>query len=201
MPGEKGVAGFADVVDSDHVGALSSDGDGDSDGAEGSFFDGAAENFGEEAFAGVADQNGAIEVAQGTDVREQVDVVLGGFPEADSGVGDDSFASDAGLLQCVQAGGQEAADVVHDVVVMRIGLHGLRRAENVHADHAAVGLGADVDDFGFEPQAGDVVDDVGTGGEGLSGDFGFCRVDRDQSVSCLSNLSDDVDDSAEFFVD
>ena len=63
MPGEEGVAGLADVVDSDHVGTLSGDGDGDSDGAEDAFYDRAAENLCEEAFAGVSDQDWAAEVS------------------------------------------------------------------------------------------------------------------------------------------
>jgi hypothetical protein len=138
VPGEEGVSGFADVVDSDHVGALGGDGDSDSDGSEGSFFDGTAEDFGEESLSGVSDQDGAVEGSQRFDVRKQVDVVLGGFSEADAGVSDDSFASDAGLFEHVEACGKELADVADHVVVMRIGLHGLRRAENVHADYATV---------------------------------------------------------------
>ena len=103
VPGEEGVAGFAD-----------------------------------ESLSGVSDQDGAVEGSQRFDVRKQVDVVLGGFSEADAGVSDDAFASDAGLFEHVEAGGKELADVADHVVVMRIGLHGLRRAENVHADYATV---------------------------------------------------------------
>jgi len=68
MPGEQGVACFVDVVNSNHVGTLCGDGDSDSDCAERTFFERAAEDLGEEAFTGVPDQDGAIEFAQDADV-------------------------------------------------------------------------------------------------------------------------------------
>lgn len=68
VPGEEGVAGFADVVDSDHVRSLSGNGDGDSDGSEGSFFDRSTENLSQESFSGMADQDRAAEASQGFDV-------------------------------------------------------------------------------------------------------------------------------------
>ena len=127
--------------------------------------------------------------------------MLSRFSESDSRIRDDPLASDAGFFQCIQSVRQETSHVPHDVVVVGVGLHGLWCSQNVHADHAAVGLRADVDDFRFESQAGNVVDDVRSGGECLPGHFGLCRVDRDQPVGLLSDLRDDIHDSAKFFGD
>ena len=138
VPGEEGVAGFADVVDSDHVRSLGGDGDGDSDRSERALFHRAAEDFGQESLAGMADQDWASEVSQGSDVRKQLDIVLCGFAEADARICGDSFSRDAGLFQCDQSVGEETANVADDVVVVRVSLHGLGGSQNMHADDAAV---------------------------------------------------------------
>ena len=104
----------------------------------------------EEGLSGNAEEERPLTDDDSIGMTEQFKIVFESFSEADAWVGDNSVTCDSRFFQRIQAGRKKIADVGNHVVVMRIGLHGLWSAQNMHADHAAVRLDTDVDDFWFE---------------------------------------------------
>ena len=104
---------------------------------------------------------------------QQLEVVLEGLAEADSGVEPDPLLGDPGGDRRLGPLGEEGADLVDDVVVDGVALHRPRVAEHVHEDQAGAALGDQRADLGVGAQRGDVVDDRRPGPERRLGDRRF----------------------------
>ena len=117
--------------------------------------------------------------------------MVDGLAEADAGVDPDLL--DAGVAGQAGAFEDEGRDLVYDVVVLGVVLHGARLALHVHGDPAGTGGGGD-----FVEGGGDVVDQRGAGGDGGGGDDGLGGVDGDADAEVSSAQGvDDRDDPFE----
>ena len=137
VPSQKRVASGSHVVDSQDVRALSRQGEANTQRARVAFLDFTAEDFLQESFSRMADEQWPTNLMKLGDVRQQLEIMLGGFAEADSGVEHDALASDAGSFEFAEPPQEVAADVGDHVFVLGIELHRLRYALHVHDDHAA----------------------------------------------------------------
>ncbi len=131
----------------------------------------------EEGFAGDADEQGAGTDAEGGQMTQEREVVFEVFAEAEAGIQRDAPKVDPGFLDGLEAALEVVAHVLHDVVIMRVLLHGLGAALHVHDHETSGGFGGDLEHAGVAIETGDVIDDVGSGGEGGTGDLGFHGID------------------------
>src|SRR5262245_57476392 len=90
------------------------------------------------------------------DIPQDFEIVRGGFSETDPRVDDDLRGGNSLLLKLCQAASQEAADILDNVVVLRIVLHRRRRSADVHADDTGLCLGTDGGHLGIKRQSGNV---------------------------------------------
>lgn len=155
---------------------------------------------GEHGLAGNANEEGAVGDAEAWQVAEELKVVFEGLAEAESGVEDDACGVDAGVGEDVEPAFEEGTDFGDDVVVSGVLLHGGGGASHVHDDEASGGFGGELDHAGIATEAGDVVDDVGSGGECGTGDGGFHGVDGEEGAGLGADGADDGDDSPDLFL-
>lgn len=187
-------------MDSDDLHTLSRQGKRPSEGAEeaGGFF--VPQQFADEPFAGVADEEGLAEVVETVGARHQGDVVLVRLPEADAGVEADSFAVDAGSEESVAALAEVVVDFGDDVGVGRVVLHRLRRPLHVHRADAGLSFASDGNHLRVAGQPRDVVDDLRSGSDGRAGDGPFGSVDGEDGLGAGAMEGfDDWDNAAPFF--
>ena len=152
----------------------------------------------EEALARGAEHDRPPELPQPREPAQQRQVVSDGLAEADAGVDQDLLLGDAVLRREHHALLEEGADVVDDVVVVRLPLHRLRFALHVHEDHRTAGVGDDVDHLRIHPESAHVVDDRDAGRESPPRDFGLVRVDGQHSRGLGPQPLDDREDARQF---
>lgn len=121
------------------------------------------------------------------------------FAEAEAGIKDDPIRMDAFVFEKAQALLKVVMHRSDDVIVMRRCLHGLRSADHVHDHEAGVGLCSEAQHGRICAQAGDIVDDVGSGVECSAGDGGFHGVDGDECLCLRTHGANDGEDAAQFF--
>ena len=124
--------------------------------------------------------------------------MLQGFAEAETGIEHDALGLDAFVLEYAQAAGKVVGHGSDDIAVLRMGLHGLRRAGHVHDDEARLGVSGDARHGGIATQTGDVVDDVSPGIQRSTGDGGLHGIDGDQSLRLGTHGADHRQHAAEF---
>jgi len=127
--------------------------------------------------------------------------VLDRLAEPDAGVEHDLLLADAGGNGKRQALLEEAEDIVDDVLVVGVVLHGLRRPEHVHQAYGAPGLGDDLGHRRIAAQRGDVVDDRRSRDQRATRDLGFGRVHRDGRRDLAAQGGHDGDDARRLLVD
>ena len=106
--------------------------------------------------------------------------MLDRLAEPDPGVDPDPLLGDPRGERRLDPLGEERPDLVDDVVVGGVALHGARAAPHVHQDQPALALGAEAREIGLGAQGRDVVDDRGPGVERRPGDLDLGGVDRDR---------------------
>ena len=197
----EGVEVGADVVDAvDHDSAFAGEcGDGDGGPvAQGGGW--VAEHTGDEGFAGCAEEERAACGVNAVKGAQQGEVVVESLAEADPWVVDDAFPGDASLCEGELSFEEKRVDFRDHVGVVGGDLHGLRGALHVHDHDAAVVGAADLEHGGISAQAGDIVDDVGTGIQCGCGDGGLGGVDGDESVPFRTERADHGNGPADFLV-
>lgn len=125
------------------------------------------------------------------EVSEEGEVVLQGFSEADARIEADAGGMDAEDGEGCEAFEEKGADFCGGIGVGGVVLHVSRSALHVHDDKAAAGAGAKSGHLGIGGEAGDVVDNIGTSGEGFAGDGCFCCIDGDETVPLGTDCADD----------
>ena len=115
--------------------------------------------------------------------RQELEVVLERFREADPGIDENLLAIDSARRPRRRELSQLARHVVHDVVVIRQLLHRPRLAAHVHQDDRHAAAAASVAHGRDRPQRADVVDDVGARVERRLRDLRLRGIDRDRDVA------------------
>ena len=150
--------------------------------------------LGEEAFARGSGEDGQVDQAKLVEVREQRIVFVEAFAEAEAGVEDDSVAFDAGGGCGFEALGEFGEDEGENFV----GCEGWERgpvlgaASGVHHDGSAGELRAGGGHVGVPEVSADVVDDLGSGFDGVTRGGGVEGVDGEDGFRTL--LQDGCDD-------
>lgn len=160
------------------------------------------EGVGEEAFAGGSGKEGQVEPAELVEVGEEWVVFVEFFAEAEAGVQDDFVARDAGGSGGFEALGEFGEDEGKDLVRRERweGWPVLRAASGVHQDGSTVEVGAGRGHAGVPEVAADVVDDFGSGFDGVAGCSGVEGVDGEDGLgTLLEDGFDDRDDARLFF--
>ena len=88
-------------------------------------------------------------VAISVQAAQQLEVVLERLAEADARVDDDALLAHALADRELDALLEEGADVVDDVVVAGVVLHGARLAEHVHEAAVAAAIGDEAGELGI----------------------------------------------------
>ena len=171
------------VVNAVEISAVLRGEDAHDDGGEwGSFGErGGGEDFTEKAFAGERHEDGAVCHAQRGKVADESQVVCRGFAEADAGVQADAGRGDAVRPGQGNALFKEGANLCHNIGIGGGKLHGLRGALHVHEDDAT-GVGGTEGAHFCGGQAGNVINNVCTRGEGSSRYGGVTGVYGDEGV-------------------
>ena len=86
-------------------------------------------------FARDADQQRLAKRAEHRQPAQQLKVVIEGFTETDARIEHDGLGVNAGVHGFVELRGEKVSHLAHDIGVLRIGLHGPRRALHVHQHH------------------------------------------------------------------
>jgi hypothetical protein len=120
--------------------------------------------------------------------------------KADPGVEANRVERDPGRHQCVAAVGEVGGDVVDDIFILGIILHGLRRSPHVHDAETSVRLSGDFEHRGISREARHVVDNLGPGGNRLASDHGLARINRNRDAHLTHQLFDHRHDPAEFLL-
>ena len=131
----------------------------------------------EEGFAGNSEQQGAAGRREGRELLEKREVVLQCFPEADAGIEAEACGIDAERGEIGETVYEKAADIFGDIGIGGGVLHVGGCALHVHDNDSAIRGSTDGGHFRIGGETGDVVDDVGTGGERFAGDGRFRGVD------------------------
>ncbi len=102
---------------------------------------------------------------------EEGEVLAADLSEAEAGIEDDAVAFDAGVLGDGELAGEVGEDEGKDFVggEWRQGGPVVGAAAGVHEDEAAGEVGAGGGHEGIPEEAADVVDDLGSGGDGGAG--------------------------------
>ena len=135
------------------------------------------EHRAEEALARDPDQDRAAECGDLLETGEELEVVARGLAEPDAGIERDRLGGDAGAHRAVAPQPQPVADVARGVAVARLLLHGRRCSAHVH-EHDARPVRAHRRRHVGVAQCGDVVHDLGAGGECGTRDLGARRIHR-----------------------
>ena len=152
------------------------------------------ERVSEEAFSRGSGEDGQVDQTKLVEVREQRVVFVEAFAEAEAGVEDDLVAFDAGGGGGFEALGEFGEDLGENFV----GCEGWERgpvlgtASGVHQDGSAGELGAGGGHVGVPEVAADVVDDLGSGFDGVARGGGVEGVDGEDGFRTL--LQDGCDD-------
>ena len=126
--------------------------------------------------------------------------MLPGLAEADARVQGHLLRIDSFCGQRLQSFLKESADVGDHVVVVRIKLHGGRRALHVHEHDARPEGSRHGSHFGVTCQAADVINDAGADGEALPGDLRLVGVYRDRRQYSSRQFLHDRNDPLQFFL-
>lgn len=110
---------------------------------------------------------------------EQCKIVLVSFPKAKTGIKADRVGVQAELGEFHETLLEKVSDVIYDVLILRVYLHGLRVALHMHDHHTGMILPCDCGHLFVPKQAADIIDDDGSGVQALLGDFGLHRVNAD----------------------
>ena len=153
-----------------------------------------AEGVGEEAFAGGSDEDGEIELVELVEVGEDGVVFIEFLAEAQAGVEDDPVAGDArcggGFEAFFELGNDERENFAGSECRKRGPVLGA--GSGVHEDGATTELGASGGHVGVPEVATDVVDDLGSGFDGVAGGGGVEGVDGEDCFGMV--LPDCLDD-------
>ena len=98
----------------------------------------------------------------------------------------------------VSAISQISGNVLDDVAVLGIVLHGLRRPLHVHGTNACARFPGDAQHARIALQSGHVIDDLRTGGDRFGCHHRFRRVDRNRNPGPFAQSLDDGQHAAEF---
>ncbi len=147
---------------------------------------GGREGVGEEALAREADQKGAAEGVEGTELGEQGVVLVAKFSEAEAGVKEDAVEGNTGLLRGLEMCGEFLADEGFDRggIEAREGVPDLGGPAGVHEDEAGwrAAVGEGEGHGGVPGEAADVVDDLGAGVDGGAGGGAVVGVDGEDGL-------------------
>lgn len=148
----------------------------------------------EKAFAGGTGEDGQVKLAELVEVGEERVVFVEFLAEADAGVDDDFVAWDAGGNGGFDALGQGCKDEGKDFVGGERWQRGpvLRTASGVHEDCSAAECGAGGGHGGVPVVAADVVDDLGSGFNGVTCSVCVEGIDGEDGFGAL--LQDGLDD-------
>ena len=109
-----------------------------------------------------------------------------------------AFLRDEGGLEGGESLLEKREHLPHDVVVVGGLLHFAGVALHVHDDETCVARGGEREHVGVAAEAGDVVDDRGTCGEGGAGDGGLRRVDGERAVPTRVEFGNGWEDARKF---
>ncbi len=168
-------------------------------GGPGTFFGRFVDDLAEKVFAACSQQNRAVKFEKAAEFAYELVVLRGCFTKADAGIDDDLFAANAGGLGRGDALTKVSKQVLDKIVVVDVMLHIGRGFADVHQDDGRAAVSNDTGHVGIEAEGADVVDDIGTGLEGLARDFGFVGVDGDGDVALRAESLDERDGALEFF--
>ena len=143
---------------------------------------------------GKPDRRDPVQAAQ------ELEVVLERLAEADARVDHDALLAHALADRELDALLEEGADVVDDVVVAGVVLHGARLAEHVHQAAVAAAIGHEAGELGLLAEGGDVVDEGGAGVDAASATVSFA-VSTLICAPAPRRALDDGDDAAQLLVD
>ncbi len=110
---------------------------------------------------------------------QDLQVVLPGFAETDTGVQDQELSSETLGGGEIQPFPKEVPDFPQQVVVVRLALHIPGSALHVHQDHRRLKLGGQGGHIRVETQGADVIDQSGAGAEGGPGHRRLVGIDGD----------------------
>src|SRR6185369_1607665 len=108
--------------------------------------------------------------------------------EANAWIEDNLLALDSAITQSLKAALEKLIDLGHHVSVGGVLLHGLRSSAHMHADVAGPGFGDQFPHSGVLPIGMDVIDDTGSGCQGLPGHPNFHCVNRNWNVQLAREL-------------
>lgn len=195
----EGAAGGFDIVDPKE---MSTGQVGENEGNEGAFQPflrgQATEKVTDKGFAGGADEDGAAKFAKEGDVFEEGEVVLKLFSEADAGVKDDAIRGVAEGIQRGDALNEESPHFAEQIVILGVLLHRFGGALDVLNDDRGMGIGEEGGHIGVHLEAGDVIDEIGAGGDGFSRDCAFDGIYGDGDIGAVPESANDGDDAGEF---
>jgi 2-haloacid dehalogenase len=144
----------------------------------------------DEALARRANEDRYAEPVQQRQAREQFEVVVARLAETNARIDDEFGARDAGPDAGIHTRFEIIEDVELDIVVLGIVLHGAWIALRVHQDDGRAKFRSGFDRAIVEAQRRDIVDDVGSGRDGGTHDFGLAGVDGDQRVHGIAKRLD-----------
>jgi hypothetical protein len=159
-----------------------------------------AGNLTDEAFSAGSDKQGMAELCKGGRVAQQLQIVSGGFAEANAGVQEDSARVDArknGLVPSVE---KKRRDLGGDVPITGGKLHGLGVALHVHEHDGQTAAGDEGKHFAIVPPGGNVIDDVSAPIHGLLANQGVSCVDRDNDFETPADGGDGRNGPANLFL-
>ena len=110
------------------------------------------------------------------EVAHELHGLTRGFAEARAGIDADALARNAGCFEHGGLAAQVFFNLGHDVVVVRIVLHGGRLAEHMHDDKTRIAVFGDFDHSGIA-EARYVIDDCRAGFNARASNFGVARID------------------------
>lgn len=143
------------------------------------------------------DEERESELVKFVHAGEDLEVVFGGFSEANAGVEDDGLRFDAASDEFSSSEVEPVPDLDHGIDVSGIVLHGQRGPLDVHADYSGLGLSAEIDHLRIEGESGDVVDDLCSQIEGATRNFAFICINGDGNVDFWEEEFKDREDSGE----
>ena len=165
------------------------------------FLDRKPQHLADEGFTGRADQERLVERAEFIQPRENFQIMIDGFTEADARVQNEPFPGDAGLFGKPDPRFEELRDLADDIGIDGLDLHILGGSLHMHKHHRNALPGRKRRHFRIEAECADVVDDARPGREGPPSDFGFGGINRDRDRQSFYELFDGRDDTSDFFFD
>lgn len=197
---EDGLKGSGDIVDAVEHDPIAAGEGGDDRGsgiAMGNPVRG--DDFRDEGLPGDTEEERAAKGREFAEIPDEGEIVPEGFSKADPGIVAEGLLRDAGGGKCGVSLEEPGAELGDDVPVVWILLHGARGAAHVHDDDATHGGGAEGGHGGVRGESGDVIYDIGAGGEGAASDGGFGGINGDEAVPFGADCLDDGGGAADFF--